>query len=324
MTKIINNIISLFLFLYCCTLAPSCSHLHHTTSEQKIGDNYWKQDNSINFLVVGDWGRNGEFHQKDVADKMGEEATKNHTSFILSMGDNFYPDGVISTTDPQWNKSFEDIYTSYSLNIPWYTVFGNHDYRGSIQAQLDYSKVSRRWRTNERYFSFERTIPNSSEKAIFIFIDTNPFDETLNGNSHSDLSKQDTSAQLIWLENTLANTNAIWKIVLGHHPLYTTGVRRDKMLDVRKAILPIFEKHKVNIYFAGHEHDLQHQKPQGFTHYFVSGAGSEIRPVTNDSMQTKFAVSDHGFMSVQLQKDTVHLKVINYLGKELYKTLVIK
>lgn len=319
-----NNILKLLLFFYCCTLAPSCSHLHHKASEHKTGDKYWKNENSINFLVVGDWGRNGEFHQKDVANEMGKEAAKNHTSFVLSMGDNFYPDGVISTTDPQWIKSFEDIYTKYSLNIPWFTCFGNHDYRGSIQSQLDYSKISRRWRTTERYYSFERTIPNSTEKAIFIFIDTNPFDETLNRNSHSDLEKQDPKAQLAWLDNILATTTASWKIVIGHHPLYTTGVRRDKMLDVRKAILPVFQKHKVNIYFAGHEHDLQHQKPQGFTHYFVSGAGSEIRPVTKDTLQTKFAVSDHGFMSVQLQKDTVYLRVINYLGKELYKTSISK
>lgn len=319
-----NNTLKLLLLLYCCTLATSCSHLQLTASKQETGDKYWKLENSINFLVVGDWGRNGEFNQKDVANEMGEEAAKNHTSFILSMGDNFYPDGVISTTDPQWNKSFEDVYTNYSLNIPWFTCFGNHDYRGSIQAQLDYSKISRRWRTTERYYSFERQIPNSTEKAIFIFIDTNPFDETLNRKSHSDLAKQDKAAQLEWLENTLSKTTATWKIIIGHHPLYTTGVRRDKMLDVRSAFLPIFEKHKVNVYFAGHEHDLQHQKPDGFTHYFVSGAGSEIRPVTQDVKQTKFAISDHGFMSVQIQKDTLNLQVVNDLGKELYHTKLLK
>jgi hypothetical protein len=319
-----NKVLQILLFLYCCTLTPSCSHLHNASSIDDKGDNYWKKNNSINFLVVGDWGRKGEYHQKDVANQMGIEAEKIHPSFILSMGDNFYPDGVISISDPQWNKSFEDIYAAYSLNIPWYTAFGNHDYRGSIQAQLDYSNVSGRWRTKERYFSFVRTLPNSSDKVIFVFIDTNPFDGTLDRMSHSDLSKQNGSLQLAWLDSTLSNTSANWKIVIGHHPLYTTGVRRDKMLDVRKSILPIFEKNKVDIYFSGHEHDLQHQKPTGFTHYFVSGAGSEIRPVTKDSSQTKFAASDHGFLSVHLKKDTFYLKVINYQGKELYRTTIIK
>lgn len=314
--------ISKSIFLLLGLLFFGCSNLLDKNSTTKKGDQYWKKESSINFIVVGDWGRNGEFHQKDVANEMGKDGTKKSSSFVVSTGDNFYPNGVISTTDPQWNASFEAVYSDYSLNIPWFTCFGNHDYRGSIQAQLDYSNVSRRWNTKERYYSFERTIPDSSEKAIFIFIDTNPFDETLSRKSHSDLEKQDKTAQLTWLENTLSKTTAKWKIVIGHHPLYTTGVRRDKMLDVRAAFLPIFEKNKVNVYFAGHEHDLQHQKPAGFTHYFVSGAGSEIRPVTIDEVQTKFAASDHGFMSVQLSKDALNLQVINYLGKELYSTIV--
>jgi predicted phosphodiesterase len=96
------------------------------------------------------------------------------------------------------------------------------------------------------------------------------------------------------------------------------------MLDVRNALLPIFQKHKVDVYFAGHEHDLQYQKPDGITHYFVSGAGSEKRPVTSDSMMTKFALSDHGFMNVQLKKDTMSLQVINYLGQLKYETHVKK
>jgi tartrate-resistant acid phosphatase type 5 len=318
-----NKTLPLFLFIYSFILIVSCASIQEKTNKTtKTGDTYWKQENSINFLVVGDWGRYGEFHQKDVAHQMGLEAAKIHTSFVLSMGDNFYPDGVISTIDPQWNKSFENIYTNYSLNIPWFTAFGNHDYRGSIQAQLDYSKVSRRWRTTERYYSFEKTIPNSSEKALFVFIDSNPFDETLSRKSHSDLASQDKEAQLEWLEKTLATSTARWKIVIGHHPLYTTGVRRDKMLDVRKVFLPIFEKHKVNAYLAGHEHDLQHQKPEGFTHYFVSGAGSEIRPVTQDEQQTKFAISDHGFMSMKLHKDQLNVQVINFEGKQLYQTTI--
>lgn len=318
-----NKTLPLFLFIYSFILTVSCASIQEKTNKTiKTGDTYWKQENSINFLVVGDWGRNGKFHQKDVAHQMGLEAAKNHTSFVLSMGDNFYPDGVISTTDPQWNKSFEDIYTDYSLNIPWFTAFGNHDYRGSIQAQLDYSKISRRWRTTERYYSFEKTIPNSSEKALFVFIDSNPFDETLSRKSHSDLASQDKEEQLEWLEKTLATSTARWKIVIGHHPLYTTGVRREKMLDVRKVFLPIFEKHKVNAYLAGHEHDLQHQKPEGFTHYFVSGAGSEIRPVTQNEQQTKFAISEHGFMSMQLQKDQLNVQAINFEGKQLYQATI--
>ena len=162
------------------------------------------------------------------------------------------------------------------------------------------------------------------EKVLFIFLDTNPFDGTLIRRKHSDLSKQDTLAQKKWLIETLSSSTCKWKIVVGHHPLFTTGMRRGQMLDVRQSFLSVFEKYQVDAYFAGHDHDLQHQKPKGFTHYFVSGAGSEIRSVSHDSLQTKFAVSDHGFMNIELKKDALNLTVINYLGKELYKTAIIK
>ncbi|MFY7652826.1 MAG: metallophosphoesterase, partial [Chitinophagaceae bacterium] len=143
-----NKVVHLWLFCLSISLSPACKHSHKSTQPTPIvADAYWKKENSLPFLVIGDWGRNGEFHQKDVANVMASTATKYNCSFIISTGDNFYPDGVISTTDPQWMNSFENIYNSYSLQIPWFTAFGNHDYRGSIEAQLNYSKISRRWRT---------------------------------------------------------------------------------------------------------------------------------------------------------------------------------
>lgn len=66
--------------------------------------------------------------------------------FIISVGDNFYTNGVASVDDPMWKTSFEDIYKGANLFIDWYPVLGNHDYRGNPQAQIDYSKRSRRWK----------------------------------------------------------------------------------------------------------------------------------------------------------------------------------
>ena len=40
---------------------------------------------------------------------------------------------------------------------------------------------------------------------------------------------------------------------------------------------PLLEKYGVQAYLAGHEHDLQYLRDAGPVHYFVSGAGSEVR-----------------------------------------------
>src|SRR5438270_1552209 len=65
----------------------------------------------INFLVIGDWGREGEADQAEVAAQMGITADAVPARFVISVGDNFYEDGVASTKDPLWQSSFEKVYT---------------------------------------------------------------------------------------------------------------------------------------------------------------------------------------------------------------------
>lgn len=318
MNRYLASLILFTSILVSCVISRKTNHLSYEIISQA------KSQHSINFIVVGDWGRNGKYHQKDVATQMGLYADSTLLNFVISTGDNFYIKGVRSIRDSKWKKSFENIYTAKSLYVPWYVCFGNHDYMGNVDAQLKYSKKSNRWKTTERYYSFEHNIPGSNEKILFAFIDTNPFDGSMNPRFHSDLKKQDTTAQKKWLNETLAKSKCKWKIVVGHHPLFTTGERRGIMLDVRKSFQSIFETYKVDAYFAGHEHDLQHQKPTGHTHYFVSGAGSKLRPVSKDPTMTQFAISEHGFMLVRLSQDSLNLRVINHLGKKLYGFDLIK
>src|ERR1700761_7560056 len=129
---------------------------------------------ALTFLAVGDWGRDGAFHQQDVADRMGETASQIGARFVISVGDNFYEDGVRGVDDPIWKTSFEDVYRAPSLQVPWYVALGNHDYHGNSQAQLDYSAKSRRWRLPARWHAFEQTAPDGATIAFFA-LDTSPF-----------------------------------------------------------------------------------------------------------------------------------------------------
>lgn len=43
---------------------------------------------------------------------------------------------------------------------------------------------------------------------------------------------------------------------------------------------PLLEKYGVQLYLAGHDHDLEHiWQPGRRTHHVVSGAGSQTRPL---------------------------------------------
>ena len=177
----------------------------------------------LNFVVLGDWGRMGTPEQHAVARGMGRVAATSQSQFVVTTGDNFYEDGVASIDDPHWRGSFEDVYTNASLQMPWYVALGNHDYRGNVQAQIDYTRHSARWRLPARYYAFEKTIDGCA-KAQFVVLDTTPF---LPRYRHSDgerlasVGEQAPLGQLAWLRATLARSDAPWKCVIGHHPLYS-------------------------------------------------------------------------------------------------------
>lgn len=283
---------------------------------------------SVHFLVVGDWGRNGEYMQLETAKQMGAAAAQLEAACIVSVGDNFYPKGVASTVDPLWQSSFEKIYTAHSLQEDWFVVLGNHDYKTNPQAQIDYSKVSRRWKMPARYFTntLEAGKPN---ETLLVFLDTNPFEKKYYADEEDLFRKNiqaqapDTVAQKKWLDSVLTTSKAKWKIVFGHHPFYSAGKRKGLTDDMASSLQPILTKHKVDAYIAGHEHHLEHAVLPGNLHHFISGAGSEVRPVTNNTW-TKFVAAEHGFMTFSVADKSVLVQVMNHEGKILYSTSLQK
>ena len=59
--------------------------------------------------------------------------------------------------------------------------------------------------------------------------------------------------QAHWLDRDLRQTQKTWKIVLLHRPLYDNKSFQDNLL-VRSTLAPLFDKHKVDIVFSGHDH----------------------------------------------------------------------
>src|SRR5215475_12727935 len=131
------------------------------------------KNGGLNFVVLGDWGRNGEKDQTDVAKQMAAAADGTGAKFVLAVGDNFYENGVTSVNDPQWQSSFEKVYTAPSLQVPWHAILGNHDYHLSADAQIAYSKTSKRWNMPSRYYKRTEQI-DAATAADFFFIDTMP------------------------------------------------------------------------------------------------------------------------------------------------------
>lgn len=109
-------------------------------------------------------------------------------SFVLALGDNFYSNGVSSATDPLWNYLWKDVYLPYpALNIPWYPVFGNHDYGGgatAVKAQIDRYHAHADddiWMFEASNYTKRFAIPGDQGGSVmFVFIDTTTLAPSIN------------------------------------------------------------------------------------------------------------------------------------------------
>lgn len=258
----------------------------------------------LDFFAVGCAG-SGNQGQYKLAELMARSAEKQKAAFVLYLGDNFYGTGVKSVKDSQWKTKFENVFSAASLEIPFYAVLGNHDYLRNPQAQVDYTALSTRWKMPERYYTFSQTLADGT-RVDFFALDTQPI--------HQGGGKE----QVAWLEDKLASSKADWKIVFGHHPVYTGDkLHRGKTRNVREALEPLFVKYGAQLYLSAHSHNIEVLREVSGVNYIISGAGSRPRNVYWGE-NTSFAYAAIGFTSLHISKESIGVQFIG-LGDDPVK-----
>jgi acid phosphatase len=141
-------------------------------------------------------------------------------------------------------------------------------------------------------------------------------DNTGRGRSSLPYNEQE---QLRWLEGELSISRAAWKIVVGHHPVYSGGKHggTKRLVDW---LTPLFKRYGVQVYLAGHNHNLEHLVVDG-THYLVSGGGAEPnRVATLDTAE--FGSGRLGFLAARLSADSMRIKFVNEKGRPIYRATI--
>jgi len=272
-------------------------------------------DSAYNFLVISDHGRNGYYNQKEVADMMTRIATDCGVRFYVTGGDNFQIRGVQSVQDPLWMSSFENIYTHPSSHYDWYPALGNHDHGGNVQAQIDYSKISRRWCMPANYYTVIKSRNGVSIRLVIM--DTYPVVSAFSG-TNPDYSVMDAQKQLAWVDSVLTVANEDWIVVVGHHPVYSAHPTRGNSKELVEYLNPILNKHNVDFYIGAHDHIFQHLKDlKSNIDYFVNTGASEVRPESVNEM-TIFSASSPGFSICSATKTSLSIYFINIDGKAIY------
>ncbi|CAB4281440.1 unnamed protein product [Prunus armeniaca] len=297
-----------------------------TSAELERFEHPTKEDGSLSFLVLGDWGRRGAFNQSQVAFQMGKVGEKLDIDFVVSTGDNFYDNGLASEHDTAFEESFTKIYTAKSLQKQWYSVLGNHDYRGDAEAQLSplLRKIDSRW------ICLRSFIVNAELAEIF-FVDTTPLVNKYFTNTEDHTydwrgitSRKDYIATLLKdVEFALKKSSAKWKIVVGHHAIRSVGHHGDTE-ELIKQLLPILQANDVDFYMNGHDHCLEHiSDTESPIQFLTSGAGSkawrgDIKGLNKEGLN--FFYDGQGFMSVQLNPTDAEIAFYDVFGKVLHRS----
>ncbi|KAG4148842.1 hypothetical protein ERO13_D05G308700v2 [Gossypium hirsutum] len=309
----------------CAFLVPSFAKL--TTIEHPV-----KPNRSLSFLVVGDWGRKGFYNQSEVAFQMGRIGEKLKIDFVISTGDNFYDNGLTSVYDPAFRDSFTNIYTAKGLQKPWYSVLGNHDYRGNVEAQLNpiLRSVDKRW-------ICMRSFVLKTELVDIFFVDTTPFVDKYftDPEDHTydwkgvEPRKNYLSSLIKDLKAEMRNSTALWKFAVGHHAIKSLGHHGDTA-QLIKFLLPVLKDNNVDVYMNGHDHCLEHiTSMNGAMQYLTSGGGSkawrgDLKPDDDVNHSAKFLYDGQGFMSVEMNENEAMILFYDVEGLILHQWKISK
>lgn len=241
--------------------------------------------------------------------------------FAIMLGDNVYPAGGTAGADGRDDAERFDAllrrpYEPLQQQDPdfvIYPVLGNHDWdtsREGAMAQVAWLEQSplydldgifyrRRPAPDVEVFLIDTTVLLAAET---VYDDALAPDGTPIDTGEEDRDEPwtepvgDERHMLAWLEQALAASDARWKIVAGHHPLWSSsGSKHEESKVLRRLLLPALCRH-ADAYVAGHDHTLEvhtddcrtqgaeyRERPPLVT--VVSGAAGKQRPLHTPFMR---------------------------------------
>ncbi|GGR55538.1 hypothetical protein GCM10008959_16520 [Deinococcus seoulensis] len=276
----------------------------------------------LRVLVMGDQGT-GTDVQWRVAAAMRQVCAREGCDLGVGLGDNFYPAGPEDVNSPLFRERFADVYGP--LGVPFLMVPGNHDEswlvggdgadaRGA-EVQVAYSRLNAQWVMPGR--SYRAPVGALAE---FFAVDTAPLAAYLPGLRPAERPGGAwDAAQRAWLAGAVRGSGARWRLVLGHHPLFSNGrhgnageydglpltfQRGGAVRDLYGAACGV-----ADVILSGHVHALEVFAPQpgcAGTWTAVSGAAGEVGGGAVGTRPAAFAAyGQPGFLRLEITPDVL-------------------
>jgi len=207
------------------------------------------------FAAIGDYG------YPDKYERLTSTLVKSWApEFIVTVGDNNYPDGQASTIDKNVGQWYHNYIHPYKGNFGaganinrFFPTLGNHDWSSTDKAKpyLDYFSVP-------RYYDFVWG-------PIHFFM--------LDSDEHEPDGNSATSKQGQWFHQQISASTSPFNLVLFHHPAYSSGEHGSS----GRMQWP-FKEWGADAVLSGHDHDYERLIIDKLV-YFVDGAGSGARDI---------------------------------------------
>ena len=249
----------------------------------------------IKFAVLGDSGV-GSTDQSQVSDQLVEWEPE----FVVHVGDVVYPAGA----NEDYDNNFFTPYQAWLKQLAFFPSIGNHDYV-TVADYLQVFHLPKSDSNTENYYSFNYGY------AHFIALNTN---EDFAANS----------PQQNWLVEDLSNNNKTWTIVFFHHSPFSSSSHGENQ-DVQDFLIPLFERYEVDVVFTGHDHTYERIKRMNIygennhkvLYIVTGGGGASLYPLVVENDYTKVFLSEHHFVGVSLQPESLKIKMISKDGMKL-------
>ncbi|MCB0119599.1 MAG: metallophosphoesterase, partial [Anaerolineales bacterium] len=251
------------------------------------------QSDQIIFAVIGDFGLAGQ-PLLDVSNLIKSWSP----DFIVTVGDNNYPNGGADTIDDNVGQYFHEYLIRYkgkygegSATRRFYPALGNHDWVSGANIYFSYFGYYNRI----TYYDF-------IQGSVHFFV------------LDSDRSEPDgvtyNSQQGIWLRKALAASTSPFNIVVLHHAPYSSGQHGST-----EYMRWPFKEWGADAVLSGHDHIYERLLVDGIP-YFVNGVGGgelyDIRDILPQS-QVRFN-QDYGAMRVEATSNTMKFQMYTRTG----------
>ncbi|MDA2929496.1 metallophosphoesterase [Acidobacteria bacterium AH-259-O06] len=281
----------------------------------------------VRFAVIGDGGT-GDKHQRGIARQMLAWHNRLPYDLTLMLGDNIYGGffGLGGGNKKDFEKKFDRPYADLlARGVTFRAALGNHDMRH--RDGLDLIEAHDRFHIDGEHGYYSFTAGESASGAPlleFLVLNT---ERLKNG----DLN------QILWLAEALAASQARWRIVYGHHPLYSTGKRHGGEDALRQQLEPLFvdsdqrsssksfdvgfdntmSAPQVHVVLAGHDHIYERFHPQKGVVYFVCGSSGKLNRNGARRSPDLAAVEDQQriFMLWEATPEELRFRAINVQGQ---------